>query len=113
MINKITYSEYRQRIKEAAVEIFEESERDIDECYDLVHEVIDSWDWAIYYHYADAILEHSENDEAYEEIMDAENIGQLVIDSGLASLKSAMAFWAMRADLDAELAHLDNMRDAV
>ena len=79
-----------QELKEAAEEIINDT---------LLHETIDGHEWVIYYSYNLDVIQHSSNDEAYQEIYNDSDAGQFLADGGLNSLHSMIAFWALYADV--------------
>ena len=67
------------------------------------HEIIDSHHFIIYTHNHSNIIDNSDNNEAYLELYNNEDLGQLVIERGPEAVTQAQAFYAMLQDLDNEI----------
>jgi hypothetical protein len=78
----------------------------INEC--TLHETIDGHPWVIYYAYNLSVLEHSDNSDHMIDNLGAESAGEVLKDSGLSGLHSALAFWALYADV---ADHIDSALD--
>jgi hypothetical protein len=74
----------------------------------LLHETIDGHQWIIYYAYNLSVLEHSDNSDYMVDNLGAESAGEVLKDSGLSGLHSALAFWALYADVQD---HIDSALD--
>jgi hypothetical protein len=71
-------------------------------------ETIDGHQWVIYYAYNLSVLEYSNNEDYMVDNIGLEYAGAVLKDKGLSGLHSALAFWALYADVyDA----LDNALD--
>lgn len=65
----------------------------------VLHETIDGHQWVIYYAYNLNVLQHSDNAEYMIDNHGVESAGEILKDSGLSGLHSALAFWALYADV--------------
>lgn len=101
MTNDITEKDYRNDVDSYAIEVRDRvRDEGVDEC-DAIHDAVDGSQWVIYTYRARHVLMFSTNEDA---IFD-EGIGlQGLNNSG--DLFSAMAYWAMRADVAEALAEL-------
>lgn len=100
---RITYREYWAQVASVADDVAE-TVRDYPEdeggqdVHDVIHELVDSHQWIIYYHQNLAVMEHTDNDGALLEHMGAD---------GLAGAESwhevcvRFAWWAFAADITA------------
>lgn len=106
MTNYITESEYYDRIhdiaKELAIDamVYCEYDRNQAEEYlaDTVHETIDSLNWTIYNKYHKDIVNISKSYNAYLDIYGNEDLGNILAKSGIESILTIQAFWAMIED---------------
>ena len=73
---------------------------------DLVHETIDGHQWIIYTAYNNDIVQISDNHAAYLDVYCQEDLGQLVIDSGVDGLTMTRAYFAMSQDLNDAIAEI-------
>ena len=65
----------------------------------LLHEVIDGHQWVIYQSYNLDIIGHSSNEEYMIDNFGGESLEASLKDGGLNGLHTAIAFWAMYADV--------------
>tara|TARA_R110000803_G_scaffold183400_1_gene245743 strand:- start:183 stop:554 length:372 start_codon:yes stop_codon:yes gene_type:complete len=65
----------------------------------LLHEVVDGHQWIIYYAYNLDVIGHSNNDEYMIDNFGGESLEASLKDGGLNGLHTAIAFWAMYADV--------------
>ena len=73
-----------------------------------LHETIDGHQWVIYYAYNLSVLEYSNNEDYMVDNFGNDEAGAILKEKGLSGLHSALAFWALYADVyDA----LDNALD--
>ena len=66
---------------------------------DIIHEWVDGDSWIIYTFYYDQIMRFSANDDAYLDVYNPEDLGNLIIDKGLDGVNQARAFFALEADV--------------
>jgi hypothetical protein len=99
IIMNITSTEYREELKSLAADIVAEHE-DYAEAHDLVHETIDGHQWIIYTAYNNDIVQISDNHDAYLDVYNQEDLGQIVMDKGIDGLTLTRAFFAMSQDLN-------------
>lgn len=100
-------SEYYNEIDSLALAIIEEAKEraeDKDEAEELIndyilHEFVDSHEFVIYYAKAFEVLGISSNDEYMMENLGEESAVEVLKSGGLSGLHSALAFWAMYADV--------------
>jgi hypothetical protein len=112
---------YRAEVKSLAenmiTETFEwlddKSDMTRDECFDAVmddindhvlHETIDGHQWVIYYAYNLDVLKYSDNPDYMTDNFGDDSAGSILSEQGLNSLHSALAFWALYADVQDNLA---------
>ena len=106
-MSNITSSEYYTELnnlaEDIAKELLEEHDNDLDEAqqeaYDHIHETVDGHEWIIYERYHANIVAHSSNDEAYQHVYCAEDLGTLIVEKGLDHIIMVQAFYAMTQDL--------------
>ena len=119
----ISNSEYWKEInaiaQSIAEEAMEQSEHDREEAEELIndsllHETIDSHQWVIYCAYNLSVLQNSDNAEYMIDNFGSDQTGEILKQSGLRGLHSALAFWAMHADVQ-ELINdkLDEIEDGL
>lgn len=79
----------------------------------LLHETVDGSQYAIYYHYHLDILKHSSNSEAAinQGILCGDSLSHILTNDGLTGLHQALAFYAMYADVQEEIAELLEQTD--
>ena len=104
----MTHNEYWAEIADIAQTIASEAlsdnDGDIDaardDIFDLrLHETIDGHQWVIYYAYHLDVLKHTDNAEYMVDNFGGESVENAVKDGGVDGLHTAMAFWAMYADV--------------
>lgn len=96
---KETSQAYWSTVRAYAEEVIALSEGDEDLYHDNLHELIDGSQYIIYYYLNDAVLKHTDNEDAWEECYGAEDIGNLVIKQGMTGARTVQAFFAMAADV--------------
>lgn len=74
----------------------------------VLHETIDGHQWVIYYAYNLDVLQYSDNTDYMIDNHGVESAGEILKDSGLSGLHSALAFWALYADV---ADHIDSALD--
>ena len=78
----------------------------------LLHEIVDGSQYAIYCHYHLDILKHSTNSEyAIDNIFCGDTLADILKKDGLTGLHQALAFYAMYADVQAELSEILDQTD--
>lgn len=97
-----TRKEYWEDVASLADEVVERVE-DGDDEGDAIHEGVDGSAWIIYYAGSRAVLEHTENKDAY-----ADQGVDLDASKGLDLIITQAAYWAMYQDVADEL---DNARE--
>ena len=111
-MSEISSSQYWDEIQSIAdnmvSEVMAETDNDRDAAEDIIndsrlHETCDGHQWVIYYAYNDDVLRHTDNEDYYADNFGAEDMGRIVAEQGLDSLKTAMAFFAMYADVQDKL----------
>jgi hypothetical protein len=65
----------------------------------FLHETIDEHQWVIYYAYNLDVLQYSDNSDYMVDELGVEYAGQVLKDQGLSGLHSALAYWALYADV--------------
>jgi len=103
----MNHSEYYKEINELSISIIEqamEQAEDKEEAEEmlndyLIHENVDSHEFVIYYAKAFEVLGISSNDEYMIENLGEESAVEALKSGGLSGLHSALAFWAMCADV--------------
>lgn len=65
----------------------------------LLHETIDGHQWIIYNAYNLDVIQHSDNEDYYIDEFGAEDAGVTLKNGGLSGLHTAVAFWALYADV--------------
>ena len=102
MNNTEYWKEINNIAETIAEEAMEQSGNDTTEAKEIIndsllHETIDGHQWVIYYSYNLDVLKHSDNEEYM-----IDNLGgasEVLDSSGLNGLHSALAYWAMYADV--------------
>jgi hypothetical protein len=64
-----------------------------------LHETIDGHQWVIYYAYNLSVLEYSDNEDYMVDNFGNDEAGAILKEKGLSGLHSALAFWALYADV--------------
>jgi len=107
-MSTITNTEYWKEIKSIAENIvsetMDETDNDRVAAEDFIndsrlHETIDGHQWIIYYAYSLDVIKHSDNASYYEDNFGGNDIAAVLKDGGIDKLHTAMAFWAMYADV--------------
>ena len=65
----------------------------------VLHETIDGHQWVIYYAYNLDVLQHSSNEDYMIDHFGVDEAGCVLKDRGLNGLHSALAYWALYADV--------------
>ena len=68
-----------------------------------LNETIDGHQWVIYYSYNLPVLQYSSNSEYMVDSMGVDCVGEILKESGLSGLHSALADWALYADVQEQL----------
>ena len=117
-MSKLTYNEYWKEIKSIADNLVDETMNEAIQDYDgdnpgfeemkeiasetindsRLHETIDGHQWVIYYAYNLDVIDNSENEDYY-----ADNMGDFSSFDNLNSLHTAVAYYAMYADVNDSL----------
>ena len=104
----ITYNEYWKEVAELAdsiaCEAMADNNNDIDAARDDIydsrlHETIDGHQWIIYYSYNLDVIQHSDNEDYYNDNFGADSLAESLKQGGLLLLHCHIAFWAMYADV--------------
>tara|TARA_B100000768_G_scaffold168165_1_gene172827 strand:+ start:360 stop:722 length:363 start_codon:yes stop_codon:yes gene_type:complete len=106
-MNTITATDYTAEVKATAFNLVEEVIQETetrDEALELIndsrlHETIDGHQWVIYYAYNLPVLEHSDNAYYMEENLGDDCIAAALKQGGINGLHTALAYWAMYADV--------------
>jgi len=121
-MSNLTYNEYWAEVgniaTELAAEAMESTENDREAAEDEIndyrlHEWIDGHQWVIYYAYNDGVLEHSDNEDYYEDNFGAEDMAETIKSRGLSGLKTVMAYFAMYADVQDKISSALDELEAV
>ena len=112
MSDEITNTSYWEQISSIATELvteaMDQSDNDQEAAEELINdtllsETIDGHQWVIYYHYNLPVLQFSSNESYMEDNMGADGVMAALYKGGISGLHTAMAFWAMYADVQANL----------
>ena len=107
-MSDLTYTQYWNEINSIATDLVNESMDDCDNDKDAaieqindyrLHEWVDGHQWVIYYFYNDDVRKHSQNEDYLTDNFGNEYAGQIVAESGIDALGTAIAFWCMYADI--------------
>ena len=90
---------YNEGVKSLASDIIEECISYGSDLNDIIHESVDGDSWIIYTFYYDQIMRFSANDDAYLDVYNPEDLGNLIIDKGLDGVNQARAFFALESDV--------------
>ena len=121
-MSNITEKEYWTEIESIAKNLIEEaldqsdSKEEAEELINdsLLHQTIDGHQWVIYYAYNDDVIAYSNNDDYFIDNFGQEEAGELLKNRGLLDLHTAIAFWALYADVQNELnEQLENIEEEV
>ena len=111
-MSEITRKEYYAEVREIAETAVSEcmgaddtevSSRDRGRIEEYARDTVDGHQWVIYYAYNNDILRHSDNADAYEMNFGADDMAEVIKDSGFDGLKTVMAYFAMECDGMAEI----------
>ena len=89
-------------------EAMEQSDNDRDAAEELIndsllHETIDGHQWVIYCAHNLSVLQYSHNDEYMLDNLGEDSAVEALKSGGLAGLHTALAYWAMYADVQEQL----------
>jgi len=122
-MSNITSVEYWKEVSEIAKTIAQEAmehcDNDRDEADELIndsllHETIDGHEWIIYYSHNLDVIQHSDNEDYMIDNFGIDEAGSILKDKGLSGLHSAIAFWALYADVSDQISDcLDNIETAL
>ena len=106
-MNTITATDYTAEVKSTAFNLVDEvllETENRDEALELIndsrlHETIDGHQWVIYYAYNLPVLEHSDNADYMEENLGDDCIAAALKQGGINGLHTALAYWALYADV--------------
>lgn len=96
MSDSTSQRDYWDHIRSTAEEIAQavrDGELTEDEIHDRIHEETDGSWWIIYNHAALAVCQHTDNEDAYQDL------GELPTDRGFWGIVTCVASWAMAQDL--------------
>lgn len=80
----------------------------------LLHETIDGHEWIICNDYNLDVIQHSDNEDYYIDEFGSDDAGVTLKNGGLSGLHTAVAFWAMYADVQNLISdELDTLEEAV
>lgn len=111
-MSNITNSQYWTEVSSLAEIIAEEAMQqadnnrvDAEELINdsLLHETIDQHEWIIYNTYNLDVYQISDNSDYYLDNFGTEDAGETLKNSGLSGLHTALAFWALYADVQEEI----------
>ena len=111
-MSEITYQEYWAEVESIAENMVDEemswndNDRDVaEEAINdhTLHETIDGHQWVIYYAYNLDVIRHSDNEDYMNENFGSEALSSALESGGLNSLHTAIAFWALYADVSEKL----------
>jgi len=111
-MSEITYQEYWAEVESIAENMVDEemswndNDRDVaEEAINdhTLHETIDGHQWVIYYAYNLDVIRHSDNEDYMNENFGSEALSGALESGGLNSLHTAIAFWALYADVSEKL----------
>ena len=104
----MNYQEYLDEVNDIAdiiaSESMDECGNDRDQAEQLIndsrlHETIDGHQWVIYYAYNLDVIKHSDNAEYMSDNFGGDALSACIDAGGVDSLHTAMAFWALYADV--------------
>ena len=106
-MDNITATDYSTEIKATAFNLVEGAileTQTLDEALELIndsrlHETLDGHQWVIYNAYNLPVLEHSDNADYMEENLGDDCLLEALKAGGIKGLHTALAFWAMYADV--------------
>lgn len=80
----------------------------------LLHENIDGHQWIIYNSYNLDVIQYSDNSDYYIDEFGSESAGESLKSGGLSGLHTAIAFWALYADVQNMISdELDTIEEAI
>lgn len=122
-MSNITSSQYWIEVEalanSIATEAMQSCDNDRDDAEELIndsllHENIDSHQWIIYNSYNLDVIQYSDNSDYYIDEFGAEDAGESLKSGGLSGLHTAIAFWALYADVQNMISdELDTLEEAV
>ena len=104
MNNQEYWNEVNEIADIIACESMQECDNDREQAEELIndsrlHETIDGHQWVIYYSYNLDVIKHSDNADYMQDNFGAECIAASLESGGIDGLHTAMAFWALYADV--------------
>ena len=113
----ITASQYWKEVEATAARVIARAQDESEDGGDLMevindtilHEEIDSHEWIIYNAYNLDVIQYSENVDYHIDNFGVEAAGEELKARGLTGLHTAIAFWAMYADVYSEV--IDRLDD--
>ena len=121
-MSNITSSQYWLEVQSIAnslaTEAMQSCENDRDDAEELIndsllHEAIDQHEWIIYNSYNLDVIQYSDNEDYLVDNFGAEDAGETLKNGGLSSLHTAVAFWALYADVQEKISdELDTLEEA-
>ena len=114
-MTNITYREYQDEISDLAEDLHKEAmeehpeDEDDRNAYILerLNEIVDGHQWIIYNAYNLSVYEHSPNADAYQDMYGDGDLGEIVVDRGILSLHTIIAYCAMQADIEQAVWQMD------
>lgn len=94
-----TFSNYRDSVRGIVVSVIERV-RDGEDPSDVLHEEVDGSYWVIYTHAAQAVLNHSRNDDAIFDQLGSDALAEC---SSMAEVYTRAAYYALYEDVIEEL----------
>ena len=121
-MSNITSSQYWLEVQSIAnslaTEAMQSCENDRDDAEELIndsllHEAIDQHEWIIYNCYNLDVIQYSDNEDYLIDNFGLESAGESLKNGGLDGLHTAVAFWALYADVQEKISdELDTLEEA-
>ena len=113
-MNTISSTEYTAEINTIASNLIEEAmleSENLEQAQEIIndhllHEYIDGHQWVIYYAYNLAVIDNSDNPDYMVDNLGDESLAAALNQGGLDGLHTAIAFWALYADVSDKLHEL-------
>lgn len=122
-MSNITNTEYWIEVESIAnciaTEAMQSCDNERDEAEELIndtllHETIDGHQWIIYNAYNLDVIQHTDNEDYMIDNFGSECAGEELKQNGLSGLHTAVAFWALYADVqDMTSGELDKLEEAI
>lgn len=122
-MSNINSSQYWSEVQSIANSIATEAMQSCDNVRDdaeelindsLLNETIDGHEWIIYNSYNLDVIQYSDNEDYYIDEFGTESAGEELKNGGLSGLHTAVAFWALYADVQNLISdELDTLEEAV